>query len=474
MIFRPLGATERLFYKMRDCGGMNAVAFAHGVQSNSSEKKSAFNELRMTVALRELQRENGLLQATIKTENGIPVFCPLKMPTLPVCFLMLENETQFPTHIEQAYKHNFTDNQCLWKIVCIQYHHNSAKFSLLLCFDHTIADGTSLCYFIDALLQRYQRLQESSSQHFQDQARATDIDASLEDIVNHKLSAKDIFIFAASELLKLISPSLQPAFIRRANYKHRMTKSIYFTLTNTVTEKLIHAAKEKGITLNSVIVAAMLFCSYKAKREETHNGINTKKQHRQRLSTANNVSFRRNHNISNTQLGVYISAVTNRFTLDDGCDFWCLANAAKRAISHEIDKNMPIVSAHAFEWLQRTAPDKTRIDLLNNKRQGRLETLCISNIGKLDIAGKSGDLELTDMGFGAGQHGFGHGYTLSLLTFNDQLRFNFQYVDPLLSRDRAESFCKDFIALLESSTNTSSLTLAEFISNSSIPPTSQK
>jgi hypothetical protein len=103
-----------------------------------------------------------------------------------------------------------------------------------------------------------------------------------------------------------------------------------------------------------------------------------------------------------------------------------------------------------------------RINLLNNHTQGRLETLCVSNVGKLNITGSYGDIELTDIGICGGQHGFGPSYMMLPLSFKQQLSYVFHYISPLTSDSQAETMCQEINKLLDQCTHQQALSLYEF------------
>ncbi|MBV1919629.1 MAG: hypothetical protein KUG73_03035, partial [Pseudomonadales bacterium] len=136
--------------------------------------------------------------------------------------------------------------------------------------------------------------------------------------------------------------------------------------------------------------------------------------------------------------------------------------AVNQSITSKKQKNLHISSTLIFEWLQRLMSDAFRINLLNNHTQGRLETLCVSNVGKLNISGSYGDIELTDIGLGAGQHGFGPSYMMIPLLFRQQISYVFHYIDPLLSDSQADTVCQDINKALDQCTLQPSLSLYEF------------
>jgi len=458
---RLLGSTEQLFYKMRDYGGINTLSFAHGKISNIDSP--IFDLSRLKIALKKLQSDSFLLSSTIKNLNGSPAFCRCNQEKLPLKVIHDADQHQFNKQLEDALSIHYDDAHVLWSVTIIYYKNDPRKFSIIAAFDHSIADGTSLCYFIDSLMRTY--IDSSNVDKTEDKPLSLpkSIEPDLESFTKYKITIRDILNFAPNEISKMIFPPMQPKFLSHANFEERITKTQHEKFSEEKSAKLISLSRKNGSTVHGLLVAAFLFVAAKQKWLEIESNNKSKSSPSNlKLSTTNNISFRKDYGIPNQQTGVYISAVNSQFKLSKNTDIWQLAKSVNQSIAFKKEKKLHISSTLIFEWLQRLMSDAFRVNLLNNHTQGRLETLCVSNVGKLNITGCYDDIELTDIGLCAGQHGFGPSYMMIPLFFKQKISYVFHYISPLASDSQAETMCKDINNLLDQCALQSTLSLSDF------------
>lgn len=443
---------------MKSHGGMTVVAFAHFAVCHDADSQGLDTEI-LGEAIRNLQKEFLLLQAAIRKIRGkFEFYLPDDME-LPLARLTLEGPGTFESHVSACLSMDFSEAPLLWRLDVISYETGDRDGSLLLTIDHAIADATAACHFLDLVMQRYQEI--LSGKHTSRPA-ATGFPLPLETLVAHRLKPKEMGRFLLQEASKLLFPASQPAFDGTATAQERTTCSLHQSLSRKETRALVELVHQQGTTVNAMINAVLFFAFFKSMARDR---IASDKAHafpRSRISVVNNVGFRKSLGIEAHVPGVFISAVYNRFSLSPEVEFWALAKTAREAIQQEIEDNTPIISARLFPWLQGMLPDASHSALLNGPKQGRLESLCVSNIGRLEIGGRYGDIQWTDMGFCSAQHGFGHGFALSLLTFDDQLSLNLQYVQPLISKARAVALLEDMTALLRQLPSCATLTLQDY------------
>ena len=84
-------------------------------------------------------------------------------------------------------------------------------------------------------------------------------------------------------------------------------------------------------------------------------------------------------------------------------------------------------------------------------------TVSVSNIGKVNIPGRYGELQLEEISF-AGSHALYAGmFILHAATFQGKILLNFVFSQPSLSQDTMETLVNEFVEMIEAISHLSSL-----------------
>lgn len=433
-IERPLGASEKMLYAMREYGGWNVSGI---IQLSGSIQRD-----RLLGALKNVIIENPILNYTISLDTSTSdikqkkketvSFITDKSERIPFEEHIVNNEEDVTEFVENTLNTLIPSDKKLWRLALITLKSDPQSPYLVVTFDHCITDGQSCYKFFELLLNAYQNLE---SQEPEDQLF---ISKPIETSLNYRLGIKDIFYFLRHEFSKLFFP-VTLNFAAKAPLSKRGMKLLKVSFTPDQTDKIVELSRKNNTSLQGTIVAALFFAT--AKHGDAKNN-------RFRFSCTTPVNMRKIAGISESLLGVYASAVGTTHNIGSNTSFWSMAQEIKQNIEQAKSDNLHLSSMYLFEFMQRALSDDFRMDFMEGKNMGRLFSSSVTNLGRIDLKQQYGDIRIKSFRFAVAQHGMGGSFTITPITYDGSLQFYIHYVSPLTSDEKAESVRECLISLL--------------------------
>ena len=308
---------------------------------------------------------------------------------------------------------------------------DTRQYTLIAAFSHSIYDGVSLSHFVNTLLAAYE---EPYDHHY---TTSSPLEAS----IKQKKTFADFKIFLKREAAFRRAGRAGFPFEQTAPADKRSTRSVYKRISKELTKDIALASRKARTTPHGAIMAAMLFAMAK-QLPENHKPF----------TMANNVDMRAANKIPMEQMGVYVSVINSLVGVEKNTEFWKLAKVCRKNLSLDAKKNMPAMAAFTYAWLAKFTPKWIENKLKNGSAMGRVNDLCISNLGNVTITEPEDGPGVENIISNVAIHEIGADFGLIPIDFKGRTGFNFLYTSPLTSTTAAETIMADFLNLLENCT----------------------
>ena len=305
--------------------------------------------------------------------------------------------------------------------------------TLLVAYNHAIADGGSLHFFLTSLFDSYAAVLKGDPE-----TQSIIVTQPMEQYIHHKKTFQDFKKFIGRELTIRMQKRAVFPFHRTAPLAQRSTRSMYRSISAELTRKITKASRRARTTPHGAYMAALLFALAKHLPDNTHP-----------FTMANNVNMRPQNNIPDNRIGVYISILHHQIPLHGDVEFWDLAKTSRKNISKDTKCNMPTMAVALYYPISRLIPKKMDDQTANGPSMGRVNNICVASLGKMDISGAFGGIAVDNVISHVAIHEIGPNFGLIFMDYQGRLRFNLQYVSPLTSEDEARSIMDNFLILLE-------------------------
>jgi len=204
-------------------------------------------------------------------------------------------------------------------------------------------------------------------------------------------------------------------------------------LPEDLTESLTRRARQEGMTLNSVLNAAMLL----AVNRHLYAGQQVP------MRTFSFASLRPyvQPPLSDEDLACYISLLRYTVLVSGGVDFWTLAHNLHKKIYSSLKSGDKFVAATLAESL---------MNMLTRSKSFRMSATALNYSGVVPVQSVYGSIRVT------GLHGFvsvydlGPEFSAEAQLFNNQLFWDFTYLDADMSRDEAKAIVEEIKSILKS------------------------
>jgi hypothetical protein len=196
-------------------------------------------------------------------------------------------------------------------------------------------------------------------------------------------------------------------------------------------EALSHRAQQEEVTLNSTFHAAMMI----AVNRELYAGQQSPMR---TISTANLRAYV-DPPLNDEELACYISMLRHTVQVEGGIDFWSLARDLHKQIHASLKSGDKFFAAAMSEWL---------IQMITELKSFRVSTTALNYSGASPMDASYESIKVT------GVHGFLSAYNLGpelsaqAQLFNDQLFWDFTYLDADMTRDEAIAITEEIRTIL--------------------------
>lgn len=413
---RTLGNIERGCWLIDQTAPMNVVAVA--------EVRGQLRLARLREALDWVQRRHPLLRVCVQTEAGVPAYFAGNT-MIPIEVLTRRNADHWQqVAIDERNRPLRWDTPPLARMTVL---HGDDKSDLVITLHHLISDGVSSVYFFRDLLLAL------SGHTSDDKLAPLSARPSLEllmppaerGITGLKRSARFIgqqaWTYFAERPQLLPEQQHVPAAQRRSSLSHQR-------LTSAETTALLDASREHGVTVHSVLCAALLM----AVGAEIHAESPAPDQ---LLGCCTPVNLRRALSPAvGEDLGLYVGPIVTFHRLAASTQLFALAEQVTSQIHAARAAGVPTLALATQSRLlpARISPQRAAQHLYNRL----FGTVSVSNMGVLEIPTDYGELHLHALHIGGSNNPYGSLISITVTTLAAQMSLTFNYNERIVSAER--------------------------------------
>lgn len=442
---RKLGNWETL------CKVYHEDYMCSGMVMQYARIKGPVTEAKLRNVLASLQNRHPLLRAKMVSGSQCGEFQIVSHGSInqeerekivPMTYLQKVSDTHWQEVLEEEIAGDFADGAPLWRLTFLHDKTEDQRHDLVFMFHHSISDGLSNAHVVKDLAAGLEALEANHDKSFEELALLPPID----DLIK-KESEGDSATFASER------PTVVPwKLYNKSEMPDRRTRYIYRKIERQDMKNLIAAGKQRGVTVNSMLTAALTLANFLEQGEV--------KEETSFLShTAISLRNECEPPVEPHQFGCYVMVVPSIYTCNKGQDFWDYAKNCGARLRESINgKKAEGFLPASFSEQEIRESMKGAIHEAHNS--GAIYGgPVISNLGIIDVNNKGLNYKVEDIYFGTNQvAGF---YSLCLWVFsaNGNLHCAFSYIDTMFGKDleegksRAESMVGRFQMILQEATN---------------------
>ena len=335
---------------------------------------------------------------------------------------------------------------------CVLFRHSQTQSTLMLTFDHAIADGMSGVFAVRDLMlalgggdkagPKLMSLEPAKPVESYFPKKMLGIRGWLKHIVFLTRTLKNDF--TAKNVIPVTPDEYAPYddckvhFVTREIAPHNLRKMIRF-------------AKQNGITVNSLLLAAKLIAI------ALHNDITEAST----FSVGYDVNMRKRVTQAiGDHIGVFLSAIMSTHMAHSGSDLIALAKDIQKAKAAAESNNELFIGYPKFiqflnSLLYVFGSGPLGVKIYTGLFKCFPPHAAISNLGNLDIETQYENYSIEKIGFAISSAVWGL-INLLVSTVNDRMVLNFTCLEPLFSKEHLCSFADKIIEILENNVYPSS------------------
>jgi len=425
-IDRPLGSTETIYWLLDRLYCLNFVVYA--------ELDGGLPRAGLEAALVAVQDENPLLRARIAVEGGRTWFKPVtrkQAPLLPEARAMrnwrgaIERELQRPFAQEEAPLARF-----IW------FEGNGGKAVAAMVFHHAIADGRSGATVMLDVLRRathdpsppvYKRA-NASSQSLDVIRQKTAVLSALQGVRFWLAKGKDALHFAQ----QLPGYDMKPS-------RETKIRIVALTVSESVASRLLGAARAHHTTVHGALGAAQILA--------INDQFERMAPRKLALNSLADLRGVLQGNLTEHDLGLYITTLCTVHALKDAPDFWGLAREVR-------DRLVAIIDAGDANLINGVYPADPLFDPDDNVARlvQRIVALAppstmLTNIGRVDAPDLGDQLRIRSLAFAVSPPAQ-HPICVTAASYAGRIRVNLLYDENKLPAQRAKAIAGSLMAHL--------------------------
>lgn len=325
--------------------------------------------------------------------------------------------------------------------------HGAESSTLILNVHHGICDARSLLLFFRDVVRAVGRLAEGRDPGLEPLPLSPPLDSLLPAWVYGAGGVRRAASALASEALGLLKSGLPRRMPTEAEstLAQRRTRIIVRTLTADATATLVHAARANGTTMQGILSAAVFL----AMRDELAPGGDI------RLTNFFPVDLRKRLDPPiGEDLGLFVSAIRATHHVRPETRAWPFAREVRQLIEEQLTRQDPLVLPFAVSRALGALTRPLPVNAWGSRQVARLfgavpvATTGVTNLGVADLPERVGALRLRSTFLAAALFTMGQFVTCAA-TVNGRLHFCFLYLEPTVSRGRAERLADGFLRHLD-------------------------
>jgi hypothetical protein len=386
-------------------------------------------------SLQILQNRHPFLRSRLLREKGIYYFAKLVGPTLPFYVLPRWNAEHwiYIAEVELAKRIDASTGP-LFRCTYL-YSEAEKRGDIIFSFFHPIVDASSVSQFMHELLVVCASFMEQKTVSPYELAPTPPMEFRFPSAFRGLPLALNQLRYAFQQMIDEFFYQLQtrgkrvPPVHNHASQGHILSVQ----LTEDLTESISQCANKEGMTLNSVLNAAMLL----AVNRHLYAGQQVP------MRTFSFASLRPyvQPPSGDEDLACYISLLRYTVLVSGGADFWSLARDLHKKIYSSLKSGDKFVAATLAESLIRT---------VTRSESFRMAATALNYSGVVPVQSLYGSMRVM------GLHGFVSAYDLGpefsaeAQIFNNQLFWDFVYLEADMNRDEANAIVEEIRSILKS------------------------
>lgn len=360
---------------------------------------------------------------------------------IPLRVVINSEEKQWKEVVNQEMNQPIDSGRYLMRAVLVINQENPKVNHLVTTLHHAIADGLSSVNLHSEIFTYYEQI--TSGNLLKSVSSLPPLPAP-EKLLGHlqgvKLNAWILLLKIAWE--KLTNPPQTLKVEQYVPIPQRNSQIIHKQILSDTAEKFFAQCRAENATVQSALSAAMLLTVAKKILKQQHKSI--------RLSCLSYFDLRRRLQppIKEENIGLLATSQMSFHTITTNTYFWDLARRIKQTLA---------ASIHRGDIFKMVFLAKHLINFCFLFPHQIAATVSVSNIGKVNIPGRYGELQLEEISF-AGSHALYAGmFILHAATFQGKILLNFVFSQPSLSQDTMETLVNEFVEMIEAISHLSSL-----------------
>jgi len=377
-IQRPLGGTEKIYWLLDKLYCLNFAAYV--------ELEGKLDPDDLQAALSEVQEATPLLRSRIVVENNKPSFAPVDPEKYPLQLEILalrgwrrkleqQLDTAFPTGTAPLARF-------LW------FRGKAAKSVVAIVFHHPIADGRS---GVHILLETLRRAAGTAPPPAQCPARPSvqELDhIRQKHPVASKLKEIRFWLAKGRELLSMASQL--PGYDMNASGQ-RQTASIELAISKSRSKSLLSACRAHETSVHGAIGAAQVMA--------LNDEFRTRKARVMALNSLADLRGVIDGDLSEKDLGLYVSTLTTLHSLDANPDFWRLATEVRDNLQRIITSGDADLIHSFYPGSALFTPDVSGAQKVQKIVALAPPSSMLTNIGRIDEVDLGQGLAVRETGF---------------------------------------------------------------------------
>lgn len=424
---RPLGSTETIFWLLDALYCLNFVVFA--------EVDGRLDAARLAHALQTIQAENPLLRVRIVRVLGAPVFQPASQPLVPLRPLVLPLKN-WRTVVEHELHARFDTPQAplarfFW------FKGTGRKSVVAMSFHHAIADGRS---GTSVLLDVLRRATVDTSPTACKPARAS---SQTLDVIRQKppllgaLQGAKFWLGKGREALQF--PQQLPGFDPTAR-ADRQIRALPLCVEPPLLAQLLAQARRHDTTLHGALGAALLLALHAQfpDNERRHLALNS-------LADLRGVL---NGNLTDRDLGLYVTTLCTIHAVGPGTGFWSLARDIRDTLKQTMDAGDGNLINGVYPARLVLGHHRSIAKMVHSVAALGPAASMLTNIGKIDTVDLGPQARIQSLGFCVSPPAQ-HPVCITAATYGGRMVLHLLHDEHKLHRSQARDIADGLLAHLE-------------------------
>lgn len=368
-----------------------------------------------------------------------PRFAFDDVPKIPLSTMKRRDDYHWIEEIEKGMKKSFPWSiGPLARVVLLV---SKDKCDLVFSFCHVIGDGVSGIKFVEDVLKVAGQLCRGETPPLES---TLPILPSNLDLMRKDLKFKPEFLDISGRIMRVFHKPVDLKGDQEVPPDKRCTRVIQRTISPAETKKLAERCKKEKTTIQGVLCAAVL----QTLVEEIRKCQEVTKRGSLMIGCNSPVNSRRHLSIDvGDNMGNFVTNAFHWQLVDNHSSIWNEARKIQKSIQREIKYGRDIKAIHNIGSVLKV--NSTPMDVVNTLSQA-VPPVAVSNMGRLDIPGKFGDLILEDIhATGTINLSAKSGFALVVTSLHGHITINFLYAEPYRSKERAEIMVKSVMTRLK-------------------------